>query len=187
MKTRWLSAFALMLVTACGKSTPTDAPATSSLASGSAAHGASSAAPPASVASAPTGSAALSAWTGKYKSAAGSLYIPRDAPNGKQWKDVKWQGDDSKEGLGEGTITLAIEGRHVSGTLDGPLGPALLEGDVSTEGALTAHVARKDPGDGGFTGTITATLHGAAVEGTMNLSLARANVIRTATFSLAKS
>jgi hypothetical protein len=119
------------------------------------------------------------AWLGSYKSTAGSLYIPSD------WKDVKWKVKESGDGIGEGPITLQLDPKThgVEGALDGPLGPAAIHG-IARDGALTATVVRKDPGDKGFAGTLIGTVAGDHAEGTMNLSLGEASAIRTATFAL---
>ncbi len=131
---------------------------------------------------APTASAAASAgsrWTGTYKSAAGTLYIPPD------WKSVRWSGADTQAGIGEGTMALDVDpatGR-VAGTLEGPLGPASVDGVVSG-GKLTASILRKDPSDRGFAGTLVGSVEPDRAAGTMNLSSAEANAIRAATFAL---
>jgi hypothetical protein len=119
------------------------------------------------------------AWRGSYTSTAGGLYIPPD------WKDVHWRVKETTGGIGEGAIALRVDPANgrVLGALEGPLGPATIDGLVS-EGKLTATVARKDPADEGFTGTIVGSLAEGGVEGTMNVSLAAASAIRTATFSL---
>lgn len=164
---------------ACGKShtsepaAPGEGPPVASTASG-----ASSSLPPPPVAS---GSAATSdsSWTGTYKSAAGTLYIPSD------WKNVRWSGTDSPAGLGEGTMTLQIDAAtgRVLGTVEGPLGPAVVDG-VVRDGKLTASILRKVPSDRGFSGTLLGSLERDAAEGSMNLSSAEANAVRSATFTL---
>jgi hypothetical protein len=118
-------------------------------------------------------------WHGSYKSASGELYIPPD------WKNVRWNVKESAAGLGDGAMSVSIDsasGRAL-GSLDGPLGPAVIDGFVS-EGKLTATIARKDPADLGFTGTLVGVMQGDHSEGTMNVSLADANAIRRATFTL---
>jgi hypothetical protein len=144
----------------------------------SAADGASSNVPAAPIASG-TAAAAHSSWTGTYKSVAGTLYIPPD------WKNVRWSGADSQAGLGEGTMTLEIDaatGRAV-GTVEGPLGPAIVDG-VVRDGKLTASIFRKVPSDHGFSGTLLGSVQRDVAEGSMNLSSAEATAIRSATFTL---
>ncbi|MDP9001988.1 MAG: hypothetical protein M3O46_17985 [Myxococcota bacterium] len=120
-----------------------------------------------------------SAWRGSYKSAAGALYVPPD------WKNVHWNVKDDGAGIGEGIIALHIDplSGRVLGTVEGPLGPAVLEG-LAADGKLTASIARKDPADQGFKGTLVGAIADDHAEGTMNVSPAEANAIRTATFML---
>jgi hypothetical protein len=119
------------------------------------------------------------AWRGAYRSEPGSLYIP------PEWKDVHWKVKDSTAGIGEGAMSLQVDplSGRVLGTLDGPLGPATIDGYASN-GKLTAKVGRQDPADQGFAGIIVAALADGGVEGTMNVSLAEASAVRTATFAL---
>jgi hypothetical protein len=147
----------------------------------------STAAPTTSASAAPTAAATGGSYAveGKYKSAASGMYIPHDAPNGKDWKEVKWQGDQSPAGIGEGNLSLKVDKDVVTGELEGPLGPAIVNGNVH-DGQLTGTIRRKDATDGGFTGTLVGKVTGTGIEGTMKLSRAEANVIREAQFSLAK-
>jgi hypothetical protein len=119
---------------------------------------------------------------GSYNSAAGDLYIPPD------WKGVRWSVQGSDAGVGEGTMSLTIDPvtSRVGGTLDGPLGLAIING-FSSDGKVTATVARKDPADRGFTGTLVASNLGERVEGTIHVSLPEAEAIRTVTFTLSPS
>ena len=179
-----------LLALACDKPPPTGATSEGGApALASSASGTSPVAAPASAAAATSASAATASssgtWSGTYKSVAGSLYYPTDAPNGKEWKDFKWQGDDAGVGLGEGTMTVAVDGAgHVTGTAEGPLGPVTLNGVLEKE-QLTAKIERKEA-DRGLTGTAIGKLVGDKLEGTMRLSLPEANVLRAATFSLTK-
>jgi hypothetical protein len=145
--------------------------------------------PASSVAAAPSATAAPAAapktWRGTYKSAAASLDVPPDF--GKTWAHT-----DRGGGTGDGAITLAIDAAsgRATGTLEGPLGPALVAGDVAsaargeTAGTLTAAVRRKDPGDRGFTGTLRATVTADRIDGTMTLSSAEGALQRTANVTL---
>jgi hypothetical protein len=143
-----------------------------------AAPAASSAAAPAPAAWSAT-PAGGGAWSGSYRATAGTLYIP------PEWKDVRWKAADSGAGIGEGTLAIAIDAAtgRLTGTLDGPLGPALIDG-VAKDGQLAATLVRKSPEDRGFTGTLLGTVEGDHVSGTMNLSSAEASSIRTADFRL---
>ena len=129
--------------------------------------------------SAPAAPAATVAWRGSYESVAGLLYIPAD------WKDVHWKVKDSDTGLGAGTMTMRVDSKsgRVVGALEGALGPATLHGLVS-DGKLTATISRSDPADEGFMGTLAGSLARGHAEGTMNVSLALAGAIRTATFTM---
>lgn len=118
-------------------------------------------------------------WRGAYRSSAATLYIPA------AWKDVHWKVKETAAGIGEGSIALQINpsSGRVLGTLDGPLGPAVIDG-LSSSGVLTASIARKDPSDGGFTGTIAASISAERIEGTLHVALSDANALRTATFTM---
>jgi hypothetical protein len=179
-------ASALLLLAACTKPSGSDGSAsttTSSSVASTSPSGASSTATSASAAaSGPV------AWSGNYQSAPGSFYYPGDAdvPNPDEWKNLKWQGDDASVGLGDGTMTIAIDAKNqVTGTADGAIGNAVITGVVA-DGRLTARVSRKDPMDRGLTGTAIGKVSGDAIEGQMKLSASEAQVLRTATFKLAK-
>jgi hypothetical protein len=122
---------------------------------------------------------AVREWAGGYRSAAGTLYVPAD------WKGVRWRVPESTEGLGEGTISLLCDAEtgRLTGRVEGVLGPATLRGRVDDAGA-TATVARVDPADHGFSGTLAATVVDAHVRGSMNVALGEAGAIRIATFDL---
>ena len=169
----------LVLAVACGKpsgdATPTAASASVSTAS--------SAAPmTSSASSAPKSPAATRSWGGTYKSAASTLTVPPD------WKKTHWSDTQSTAGIGDGALALTVDGAtgHVSGTVDGPLGPATVDG-VITDGNLAATLRRKDPTDQGFTGTVLGSIASDHLEGTMNVSLGLASALRTATFTLTPS
>jgi hypothetical protein len=175
----WVAPLALAALAACSKSSG-DVAASASASASAPASASSAAATPSTSASTASGAAA-SSWAGKYKSEAASITVP------PEWKKVHWSDTKSTEGVGEGAMTLAIDGAtgHVTGTLEGPLGPATLDGS-SAGGAVSATLVRKDPGDHGFGGTLLATVSGDELEGSMNLSLGTGGVVRTATFSLAR-
>ncbi|HEY1696451.1 MAG TPA: hypothetical protein VGG39_30020 [Polyangiaceae bacterium] len=173
---------ALLALAACSKSSGDVAPAAAGSAPAAASASSAAAAPSSSAAAASSGGAAASSsWAGSYKSAAASISVP------PEWKKVHWSDTKSTEGIGDGAMALAIDGAtgHVTGTLEGPLGPATLDG-ASADGTVSATLVRKDPGDHGFGGTLLATVTGDKLEGTMNLSLGTGGVVRTATFSLAR-
>ncbi len=117
-------------------------------------------------------------WTGTYKTAPGTLYVPED------WK-VRWHPDDASSGVGEGALRLSIDeaGGAVRGTVEGPIGPALVDGTLA-DGGLAARITRSDPHDHGFSGVIIGRASGDKIEGTLNVSPATAGAVRTGTFSV---
>ncbi len=161
-------------VSACGKASSASDPAASATAIVSA--GASATANDGgSVASAKA--APIESWQGSYKSAAATIALP---------KDVRWRVPETSAGLGEGTLALTIDpatGR-VRGAVEGPLGPATLDG-LASEGRLTATVGRQDSSDHGFIGTLAGDIGEGGAQGTMNVALAEASAVRTAAFQLA--
>jgi hypothetical protein len=175
-----LTAALLLLsgVTACDKPSADTTPAPAST-SATTPVASSSARATASASSAPVSPAATQSWRGTYKSAASTLTVPPD------WKKTHWSDTQTTAGIGDGALALSIDGAsgHVSGTVDGPLGPATVDG-VVTEGTLAATLRRKDPSDQGFTGTLLGSVASDHVEGTMNVSLGLASALRTATFTL---
>lgn len=168
---------ALALASACDRShadTNIEAAAKSATDAGAAAIAA-----PLPSASAPAIARTSVTWHGSYKSAASELYVPPD------WKNVHWNVKENGAGIGEGAIVVTVDpvNGRVLGTLEGPLGPAILDG-LAADGKLTATIARRDPADQGFTGTLVGSLGDGGAEGTMNVSPAEANAVRTATFRL---
>jgi len=142
----------------------------------------SSASAAASASAAPKSPAASRSWRGTYKSAASTLTAASDG------KKTHWSDSQSTTGIGDGALALTIDGAtgQVNGTVEGPLGPATVDGMV-TDGKLAATLRRKDPTDQGFTGTVLGSTASDHVEGTMNVSLGLAGALRTATFTLTPS
>jgi hypothetical protein len=141
--------------------------------------------PNASPSASESGAAAIASrdtWEGTYVSEAGSLYVV----DGGEWAGVRWRGDDASVGLGEGVISLTIQGARVTGTGSGPIGDVVWLGAVDDE-RLTASVQRKDPLDRGFTGTAVGKVSRDHIVGTMRLSLADARVIRDVKYSLSRT
>lgn len=163
----------VLLAMGCGKPS----------ASTTAEPGSSASATPASSIAATTSASATPAaapktWRGTYKSAAASLDVPADFAK-------TWAHKDLGGGTGDGAMTLSVDGAtgRATGTLEGPLGPALLAGDVAS-GTLTATVRRKDPTDRGFTGTLRATVTADRIDGTMTLASADGAMQRSASLTL---
>lgn len=175
---------ALALASAACKKSDSDGPApqgsasTAPAAPSSSASAAAAASP--SEAGAPSAKAAgtASSFTGKYTTeAVTAIAVP---------EGTKWKGEEGTEGTGEGTLTLeaAADGR-VTGTVEGPLGPALVEGLLEGD-SLTASFRRKDPADNGFYGTILGKVAGDKVEGSVAASRGNAGLVRTGKLTLSK-
>jgi hypothetical protein len=169
--------------TGCDKSeppasrgTPDDAARSSALSEGSA-PGAEQAARDATAGS----PLARRAWSGTYKTTAGTLYVP------DEWK-VRWHADDATTGIGDGHISVAVDTSNggVRGEMDGPLGPALVDGYLA-DGGLSATIRRRDPHDHGFTGVLLGQETSARIEGTLNVSPATGGAVRGGTFTLGAS
>lgn len=148
---------------------------------------ASGSAPSASASAAPPGP---THYTGTYTASAGTLYVP----DGGEYQGFKFRGEDAGtlgEGAGKLSFTVDPDGGAVSGTLEGPLGPATITGQTR-QGELTFHLA---PSAGGasdsdatagpmaFRGTGTATLDGGVASGEIHASSWHADVLRDAKFS----
>jgi hypothetical protein len=161
----------VLLAGACGKSSGQDSAPTPS-------------AQPSAAASAPAPSASASvaasstSMQGTYKTTASALVVTAD------WKKTHFAAPESSAGIGEGTMTLQVDGAgRVTGALDGVLGAAVLEGKATGD-ALSAAIRRKDPTDRGFAGTLVGTVTAGAATGTMTLASAEGGVVRTGTFTL---
>lgn len=119
-------------------------------------------------------------YEGKYTSEAASIYVP----DGGEWAGVKWRGDDAGEGIGTGKVSIVVDpgSGRVEGSIDGPLGDAVLDGEKIGE-TITATVLRKSPKDRGLTGTLIGRLDGERLDGSMRLSPGDARIIRQGTFT----
>ena len=126
---------------------------------------------------------AVVTWRGDYSATAGSLSVP----DGGEWAGTKWRGDDAGDGIGDGAIVITISNGIVSGTIDGPLGPSIIDGTAQGD-HFSGRIDRKDPKDGGLVGVLDGTIAGAAASGDMRLSsLVNAHILRRATFQLKQS
>jgi hypothetical protein len=164
----------------CSKTSGGDTSTSASGTSSPVSPGSASSTSAATTAPASSNVAATRAWKGAYKSAAASLTVPPDTSK------VHWSDTQSAAGIGDGTLTVTIDGAsgRVTGEIAGPLGPASVEG-LAVDGKVTASVRRKDPTDRGFTGTLVGSIAGERLDGTMSVSLGQASALRGATFSLA--
>jgi len=141
----------------------------------------------ASVASAaPSASAAPKVKSNDWKGTYTSERATYSLPDGGEYSGVKFRGDDAGDALGEGTLSLTVDANGiVTGEGAGALGGVVLRGVLRGDD-LSFAVARKDPADLGVTGTGTGTVVGDAVEGTLQLSAYRAQIIREAKFKLSR-
>lgn len=165
---------------ACKKSDPEGPAPQGSASTAPAAPSSSASSATASEAGAPSAKATgtASSFSGKYTTeAVTAIAVP---------EGTKWKGEEGTEGTGEGTLTLeaAADGR-VTGTVEGPLGPALVEGLLEGD-SLTASFRRKDPADNGFYGTILGKVAGDKVEGSVAASRGNAGLVRTGKLTLSK-
>src|SRR5487761_2047570 len=107
-------------------------------------------APGASAAPAPSAapSGVGGAWSGRYTASPG----PFSVPDGGEWAGVKFRGEDASVGLGDGTLAVSVDptGR-AQGTLEGPLGPLRIRGEI-VENAFSAALVPGEPAQG-FSGT----------------------------------
>jgi hypothetical protein len=163
---------AVVLAGACAKGSAGDGSRSSPGASVS-----ESAAPPTKPPSPASAAAGPTEWKGSYKSVAGTIVLP---------KDVKWKVPEMTAGVGEGAIVLTVDRstHRVQGTIDGVLGPAVIDG-LAVDGKITATVSRQNPADQGFTGTLSGDMADAGTSGTINAALADVSAVRNATFVLA--
>jgi hypothetical protein len=167
-----------LAVAACSKSN--DAPTPKATlgtvtATGSSVASASPATSTAATAAVPT----TTTWTGHYSAVPGPFYVI----DGGEWAGVRFRGEDSGLGLGDGTLSFTADpAGHVTGTLEGPLGPGHFTGELGGK-AFSAWLVPADLAQG-FTGTAVGTADGDKISGRMKLSLPTGNVIREASFSL---
>ena len=132
---------------------------------------------PSASASAPA--ASPSAWKGSYKTAAGALAVP------SAFAKNHYASNDATTGVGDGAIQLTVDSttRRVTGTLDGAIGAAVVEGLLG-DGQLSGAVRRKDPTDKGLAGTLLATVSADKITGTLTLATGDGATLRTGTFTL---
>ena len=123
-------------------------------------------------------------YEGKYTATPSTLFIPSE---NKDYTGVKQAKDDETKMVGEGTVSLTVDGTgRVAGAIDsGPVAPAIVDGVVS-DGVLSGTVRRKDATDNGLHGTIAGKVASDGVEATMKLSDANAGILREAKASLKK-
>lgn len=167
-------------LTGCSKpSTDAPQPATSAT-SVSATPAASGGAPSeagAAAAPAPAPATRARSFAGSYTTTAvTAITVPEGA---------KWKGEDGKEGVGDGKLTLEIAANDaVTGTFEGALGAGFVEGRREGD-VVTATLRPKEADDNGFYGTLTAKLAGEQLAGTLSASRANAGLVREGKVTLA--
>ncbi|MBL0196935.1 MAG: hypothetical protein IPQ09_22445 [Myxococcales bacterium] len=124
----------------------------------------------AGAAAAPAPAKGARSFTGSYTTTAvTAITVPEGA---------KWKGEDGKEGVGDGKLTLEISGGDaVTGTFEGALGAGFLEGRRDGE-LVTAALRPKEADDNGFYGTFSAKVTGDQLVGTLAASRANAGLVR---------
>jgi hypothetical protein len=171
-RARAAAAFAMGVALSCSKPAASTAPD-----AGTASPGIDAGVPPATAAATPQPSAAPAAATtyaGTYKTQPGSLYISEE----KDYANVKQPKDDGSL-VGEGTFTLSIDesGRATGVFESGPVAPATISA-TRTGDVLTGTVRRREAADEGLTGSLSAALKGADLEGALELANANASILR---------
>ncbi len=131
-----------------------------------------------------SGSAANAVGVGTYAGTYVSQQSTLTVPEGAEWKGVKFRGEESPLGLGEGPMELIVDtSGRAHGTVMGQLGPALVTG-VFSSGVVAGTVYRKDPSDNGFTGSFYAKLAGDTFTGELKVSSGNGAILRDAKISL---
>lgn len=127
---------------------------------------------------------AAAAYEGKYTATPGALYIPSE---NKDYTGVKQAKDDGTKMVGDGTLSLAVDGTgKVTGTIDsGPAQGSLVDGTVEGD-KLTGTVRVKSPNTDGLHGSLLGKVGGDGIEGTMTLADSNASVLRDVKFSASK-
>jgi hypothetical protein len=122
-------------------------------------------------------------FSGTYSLAPAKMYIPES----KDWVRVKQATDDPAKLVGDGALSLSVDATgRVSGEIEGgPAAPAVIDG-TAIDSEIRAVVRRKDPADGGLTGTFAGTRTAESVTGTLSLAEGNAAIVRAGTFTLKK-
>jgi hypothetical protein len=129
-----------------------------------------------------TGGAAK--YEGKYTATAGALYIPSD---NKDYTGVKQAKDEGTKMVGDGTLTLDLdgEGRLTGAFESGPAESSLIDGTVA-DGNVAGTVRVKNAREDGLHGSLVGKIAGDTIEGTMKLADSNASVLRDVKFTVTK-
>ena len=176
----WISAALVTLLGSTGCSRPSEDLASPDASHATAAPSASSGATNRADASPAPSAAGAGTYAGTYVSQQSTLTVPE----GTEWKGVKFRGEESPLGLGEGAMELVIDASgRAHGSVMGQLGPALVTGMFSG-GVVSGTVYRKDPSDHGFTGSFYAKLSGDTFAGELKVSSGNGAILRDAKITL---
>ena len=129
------------------------------------------AARPAGSSGASGAASAPSSWAGTYT----SKQAPEPAPRKTE--------DDGTQGVGEGTITLAVEDKTAKGTLDGALGESVLAGTASGD-TMSGTLYPKQASPTSFYGTWVLEKKDGALSGKIVASRGNAGAVREAALTL---
>jgi hypothetical protein len=143
-----------------------------------------SAAPAADASAAGAGAVAAASYDGKYTATPGTLHIPSD---NKDYTGVKQSKDEGTKMVGDGTMTLSVDGSgRVTGTFEsGPAQGSVVDGTIA-DGNVSGTVRVKDPGADGLHGSLVGKMAGDSIEGTMKLADSNASVLRDVKFTAKK-
>ena len=141
-----------------------------------------SAAPSASASGAPSGAAAT--YEGKYTATPGTLHIPSE---NKEYAGVKQAKDEGTKMVGDGTMTLSVDGAgRVTGTFEsGPAQGSVVDGTIA-DGKVAGTVRVKGAGEDGLHGSLVGKMAGDSIAGTMTLADHNASVLRDVKFTAKK-
>jgi hypothetical protein len=136
----------------------------------------------ASASAAPSGGAA--SYEGTYTATPGVLYIPSES---KEYSGVKQAKDEGTKMVGDGALTLAVDGSgRMTGTFEsGPAEGSIVDGTVA-DGNVSGTVRVKTAGKDGLHGSLVGKMAGDAIEGTMKLADHNASVLRDVKFTAKK-
>jgi hypothetical protein len=153
---------------------------------------ASNVAPKASAAPSASASASAATWRagapakyeGKYTATPGALYIPSE---NKEYAGVKQAKDEGTKMVGDGTLTLDVDGTgRMTGAFEsGPAQGSLVDGTVA-DGNVSGTVRVKTAGEDGLHGSLVGKMAGDSIEGTMKLADHNASVLRDVKFTAKK-
>jgi hypothetical protein len=121
------------------------------------------------------------AWTGKYEASKHRIEL-----SAKVGGLPEWAADDGPRGTGAGTVELVPDASGAtSGSMDGPLGPAALEGSFDGD-TLAARFYPKNDDRTGFSGVMVARRDGERLVGSLDAATSDGHVARSAKVTLSR-